>query len=105
VLTAISLGLPVHTKCKWYEWDFIGNGPFVTARFKYRSLGKSSHALFSSDTNFMTTDALRALHVVPPPVLLEERPEEELNVDELQELVKNLKVKNANLNLQSRDID
>jgi hypothetical protein len=43
----------------------------------------------------VTTDALRALHIVPPPVPLEERPEEELNVDELQELVKNLKVCNA----------
>ncbi|CAA9964381.1 hypothetical protein PTMSG1_07740 [Pyrenophora teres f. maculata] len=57
-------------------WNFtpIGEAPFAFFKFKYRSI-----------------DALRALQIVPPLLPLEERPEEDLNIAELQELVKKLK--------------
>ncbi|KAK1908297.1 hypothetical protein P3342_009144 [Pyrenophora teres f. teres] len=52
----------------------IGEAPFAFFKFRYRSI-----------------DALRALQIVPPLPPLEERPEEDLTIAELQELVKKLK--------------
>ena len=66
------------------------------------SLQSTSNTVLLVDPRLSTTlscanasniDVLRALQIVPPPVPLEERPEEELNVAELQELVKRFKVR------------
>ena len=41
----------------------------------------------------MSTEGLQALHVVPPPIPLEDRPEESLTPEELVQLVRNMKKK------------
>ncbi|KAF1940797.1 hypothetical protein EJ02DRAFT_379069 [Clathrospora elynae] len=69
------------TEVTWRDYDVIGIMPFATVNFKYRSI-----------------EALRALNIVPcepTPLPLEERPEEDLNPDELRQLVKKLKERDA----------
>ncbi|KAF1850026.1 uncharacterized protein K460DRAFT_326500 [Cucurbitaria berberidis CBS 394.84] len=71
------LGIPkTHSKVHWWDWDIIDE-PFATFNFKYRSL-----------------DALKILQIIPrtpSPVPLEERPEDDLNLNELRQLVRNFK--------------
>ncbi|KAH7085199.1 hypothetical protein BKA63DRAFT_597882 [Paraphoma chrysanthemicola] len=69
-----SLSPCVPKNCDWVKYDRVGREPFVTIYFKYRSL-----------------DGLRALEIIPPPIPLEDRPVEELNNAELQEVVNKLK--------------
>jgi hypothetical protein len=70
--------------------DYLGDGPFATFRFKYRSLNKS-HPRHGFALSHTFLENLQALHVVPPPVPLEDRPVEELTPQEAQELIYQLK--------------
>jgi hypothetical protein len=50
--TGDSLGSLVHSEpVKWLRWDRIGNAPFVTVNFKYRSLGKPTYSAMSLTTH------------------------------------------------------
>ena len=40
ILIGSSLDPPIPSHINWYDWDYLGKAPFVTVRFKYRSLGK-----------------------------------------------------------------
>ncbi|QRD02502.1 hypothetical protein JI435_054430 [Parastagonospora nodorum SN15] len=75
----IDLAIPM--KIHWLNYDYIGNGPFVTVNFKYRSL-----------------DVLRALHIIPrepTPLPIEDRPIEDLNHDETREVLRLYKNREA----------
>ncbi|KAL6707966.1 hypothetical protein ACN47E_003640 [Coniothyrium glycines] len=63
------------------HWDLIGDAPFASFNFKYRSLA-----------------ALRALHIVPrelTPIPLEDRPTDDLSPEEMRQLIDNLRARQA----------
>ncbi|KAI4629253.1 uncharacterized protein J4E87_003515 [Alternaria ethzedia] len=70
-----------HARSTFWHWDYVTKSPFATFKFKYRSL-----------------NALRILGLIPrepTPLPLEERPEDELTPDELRQLVKQFKDRDA----------
>jgi hypothetical protein len=83
------------------KFDYINDGPFVTANFKYRSISKQALDSLYDLLSIQLLEALQALRVVPEPLPLEERPEEELSLAELVELVRRLKVSHFTVSKQS----
>lgn len=56
--------------------------------FRYRSLGKSPQMFFDANANLLLPDSLRALHIVPMPLPLEEQDPGELSTERIAELQK-----------------
>jgi hypothetical protein len=77
------------------DYVYDRNKPFATFKFKYRSLGTPS--MLSTNICPLTTisDALKASCIIPrSPTLesLDDRPESDLNTDELRELLRRERV-------------
>jgi hypothetical protein len=76
------------------EWVHVLGNPtlFAVVNFKYLSLG-TSQSLAWRFICILTTNIenLQALHIIPGPVLLEDRPEENLAMEKAPQLIRQFK--------------